>query len=79
MPTTEKLRIEPAMASATEYLQKLVNTYEIAQTGPATLQRDAKHVIAVWLDAIVEGEGTTEEKIQFLKKHLKSANVTPSN
>ncbi len=79
MPLTEKLRIEPTMASATDYLQKLLNTYDIAQTGPSALQRDAKHVIAVWLDAIVEGEASTEEKIQFLRKHLESNKGAPRN
>src|SRR5581483_9028213 len=79
MPVKEKLRMQPAVASSTDYLHKLLNSYEAAQTGPAELQRDAKHVIAVWVDAIVEGEGTTEDKIQFLKNHLKSAKVSSQN
>ncbi len=79
MPVKEKLRMQPAVASSTDYLQKLLTSYEAAQTGPAELQRDAKHVIAVWVDAIVEGEGTTEDKIQFLKNYLKSAKVSSQN
>ena len=79
MPAPEKLHIDPTVAAANDYLQKLLNTYEAAQTGPAALQRDAKHVIAVWLDAIVEGEGTTEEKIQFLKDHLGAAKAASLN
>ena len=79
MPATEKLRIDPTVASATDYLQDLLNTYEAAQSGTAAQQRDVKHVIAVWLDAMVEGEGTTEEKVQFLKNHLKSTRAARQN
>jgi len=72
MAADANMRIEPTVASSPEYLQKLLMSYERSKKGTAV---DAKHVIAVWLDAIVEGEGTVEEKVQFLKRHLDGMKV----
>jgi hypothetical protein len=73
-----ELKIDPTVAAETGYLQKLLVTYERSKDAGPQAGQDAKHVIAVWLDAIVEGEGTVEEKVKFLKLHLQSGKAAAS-